>query len=266
VGRRQGGDFLLSREVHARGLPEGDVGKAALRGRAGRARVLRGARRQGPGPGVRRPQAGDDRRADREEPVPRLPRRPAVRPRRQRRRLAHSGRLVLQERQRVPRAHQVGRVRRERWPELRLRAAGLHPARHPGRDRQRARLRAGQATPGDLPDRRRRSGGLARGGLRGGGRGERRAGGEGRQHGRARPRAGRRRAVAGRRGRRPRSHQPRRRLPRGARRGPPGGSCSSSSPRTSSKGSWSASVTTTRPRWCAGTPNTTTAEPPTAPL
>ena len=40
-------------------------GKPRYDGRPGRAGVLRGARRRGARPGVRRPQAGDDRGADR---------------------------------------------------------------------------------------------------------------------------------------------------------------------------------------------------------
>ena len=64
--------------------------------------------------------------------------------------LHHRGGLLIQERQRVPGEDQARRVRRGGGLELRLLAARLHPARHPRRERQRARLRAGQASPRDL--------------------------------------------------------------------------------------------------------------------
>jgi len=66
--------------------------------------------------------------------------------------LADSGGLLLQERERIPREDKARRVRRGRGPELRLCGAGLHPAGHPGRERERTRLRAGQAASGDLSD------------------------------------------------------------------------------------------------------------------
>ena len=66
--------------------------------------------------------------------------------------LADSGGLLLQERERMPREDKARRVRRGRGPEQRLCGAGLHPAGHPGRERERTRLRAGQAASGDLSD------------------------------------------------------------------------------------------------------------------
>src|SRR5829696_6435356 len=116
--RRPGPDDLRSREVHTGGLSARNVWQAALRGRAGSAGALRGARRREARAGVWRSQAGDDSRADRGESVPRLPRRFALRARGQGHGLTCCGGLLLQERQRVPGEDQARRVRRGRGPEL----------------------------------------------------------------------------------------------------------------------------------------------------
>src|SRR4029453_3192051 len=61
-----------------------EVYQRVMSGKPRYAGVLGGASTQGAGPGIRRPQAGDDRRAHRGRQVPRLPRRSTLRPRDQR--------------------------------------------------------------------------------------------------------------------------------------------------------------------------------------